>query len=205
MANKEIIKIEPTLYPKIKSAHKKQGKLKVAAYARVSTEKDNQTHSLIAQKEHYTKVIQSNEDWEFAGLFADEGLSGTPFRKRVAFQEMIEKAKSGEVEYIITKSISRLTRNTVDTLTTIRMIKAIDVGVWFEKEGIDTLDAKGEFVITLMSSLAQEESRSISENCTWGQRKCFVDGKATVPFRRFMGYDMSPMVSLLLTRSKQRW
>ncbi len=95
-------------------------------------------------------------------------MSGTPFRKRVAFQEMIEKAKSGEVEYIITKSISRLTRNTVDTLTTIRMIKAIDVGVWFEKEGIDTLDAKGEFVITLMSSLAQEESRSISENCTWG-------------------------------------
>ncbi|WP_225427395.1 recombinase family protein [Ligilactobacillus murinus] len=122
----------------------------------------------MAQKEHYTKVIQSNEDWEFAGLFADEGLSGTPFRKRVAFQEMIEKAKSGEVEYIITKSISRFTRNTVDTLTTIRMIKAIDVGVWFEKEGIDTLDAKGEFVITLMSSLAQEESRSISENCTWG-------------------------------------
>ncbi|WP_285023189.1 recombinase family protein [Lactococcus garvieae] len=82
--------------------------------------------------------MQANEDWEFAGLFADEGLSGTSFRKRVAFQEMIEKAKSGEIEYIITKSISRFARNTVDTLTTIRMLKSIKVGVWFEKEGIDT-------------------------------------------------------------------
>lgn len=87
-------------------------------------------HSLIAQKEHYTKIIQTNEDWEFAGLFADEGLSGTSFRKRVAFQEMIEKAKLGEIEYIITKFISRSARNTVDTLTTIRMLKSIGVGVW---------------------------------------------------------------------------
>lgn len=181
MANKEIIKIEPTLYPKIKYGDKKRGKLKVAACARVSTEKDNQTHSLIAQKEHYTKVIQANE-----------GLSGTSFRKRVAFQEMIEKVKSGEVEYIITKSISRFARNTLDTLTTIRMLKSIGVGVWFEKEGIDTLDAKGEFVLTLMSSLTQEESRSISENIVWGQRKRFTDGKATAPFGRFMGYDMGP-------------
>lgn len=190
MANKEIIKIEPTLYPKIKSAVKKHGKLKVAAYARVSTEKDNQAHSLIAQKEHYTKIIQANDDWEFAGLFADEGISGTSFKKRVAFQEMIEKAKNGEVEYIITKAISRFARNTVDTLTTVRMLKSIGVGVWFEKEGIDTFDSKGEFVITLMSSLAQEESRSISENIVWGQRKRFADGKATAPFSRFLGYDM---------------
>ncbi|HFH9926396.1 TPA: recombinase family protein [Streptococcus suis] len=130
MANKEIIKIEPTVYPKIKSVTNKNGKVKVAAYARVSTEKDNQTHSLIAQKEHYTKIIQTNEDWEFAGLFADEGLSGTSFRKRVAFQEMIEKAKLGEIEYIITKSISRFARNTVNTLTTKRMLKSIGVGVW---------------------------------------------------------------------------
>ncbi|WP_240664932.1 recombinase family protein [Lactococcus lactis] len=188
MENKEIIKIEPTLYPKIKSAHKKHGKLKVDAYARVSTEKDNQTHSLIAQKEHYTKVTKTNEEWEFAGLFADEGLSGTSFRKRVAFQEMIEKAKSGEVEYIITKSISRFARNTVDTLKSIRMLKSIGVGVWFEKEGIDTLDAKGEFVITLMSSLAQEESRSISENCTWGIRKQFANGGARMPFSSVLGF-----------------
>lgn len=188
MANKEIIKIEPTLYPKIKSATKKSGKLKVAAYARVSTEKDNQTHSLIAQKEHYTKVIQANEDWEFAGLFADEGISGTSFKKRVAFQEMIEKAKTGEIEYIITKSISRFARNTVDTLTTIRVLKTIGVGVWFEKEGIDTLDSKGEFVITLMSSLAQEESRSISENCTWGVRKQFAKGVARMPFSSALGF-----------------
>ncbi|HFI0409002.1 TPA: recombinase family protein [Streptococcus suis] len=86
--------------------------------------------ALIAQKEHYTKIIQTNEDWEFTGLFADEGLSGTSFRKRVAFQEMIEKAKLGEIEYIITKSISRFARNTVNTLTTKRMLKSIGVGVW---------------------------------------------------------------------------
>lgn len=188
MANKKIIKIEPTLYPKIKSATKKRGKLKVAAYARVSTEKDNQTHSLIAQKEHYTNLIKANKDWKFAGLFADEGISGTSFKKRVAFQEMIEKAKKGEVEYIITKSISRFARNTVDTLTTIRMLKSIGVGVWFEKEGIDTLDTKEEFVITLMSSLAQEESRSISENCTWGVRKQFAKGVARMPFSSVLGF-----------------
>lgn len=188
MANKEIIKIEPTVYPKIKSVSKKQGKLKVAAYARVSTEKDNQTNSLIAQKEHYSKLIKDNEEWEFAGLFADEGISGTSFKKRVAFQEMIEKAKKGEVEYIITKSISRFARNTVDTLTTIRMLKSLGVGVWFEKEGVDTLDAKGEFVITLMSSLAQEESRSISENCMWGVRKQFAKGVARMPFSSVLGF-----------------
>ena len=188
MANKEIIKIEPTVYPKIKSVSKKQGKLKVAAYARVSTEKDNQTNSLIAQKEHYSKLIKDNEEWEFAGLFADEGISGTSFKKRIAFQEMIEKAKSGEVEYIITKSISRFARNTVDTLTTIRMLKSIGVGVWFEKEGIDTLDAKGEFVITLMSSLAQEESRNISENCMWCVRKQFAKGVARMPFSSVLGF-----------------
>ena len=118
----------------------------------------------------------------------DEGISGTSFKKRVAFQEMIEKAKKGEVEYIITKSISRFARNTVDTLTTIRMLKSIGVGVWFEKEGIDTLDSKGEFVITLMSSLAQEESRSISENCTWGVRKQFAKGVARMPFSSVLGF-----------------
>lgn len=101
---------------------------------------------------------------------------------------MIEKAKKGEVEYIITKSISRFARNTVDTLTTIRMLKSIGVGVWFEKEGIDTLDTKGEFVITLMSSLAQEESRSISENCTWGVRKQFAKGVARMPFSSVLGF-----------------
>lgn len=143
MANKEIIKIEPTKFPKIQSATKKTGELKVAAYARVSTEKDNQTSSLIAQKQHYTNLIKSNGEWEFTGLFADEGISGTSFKNRHAFQEMIEKAKQGEVEYIITKSISRFARNTVDTLTNIRMLKSIGVGVWFEKEGIDTLEAKG--------------------------------------------------------------
>lgn len=101
-------------------------------------------------------------------MFADEGLSGTSFNKRLAFLEMVEKAEQGEIDFIITKSISCFARNTVDTLTTIRKLKALGVGIWFEKDNVNTLDSKGEFIITLMSSLAQEESRSISEICTWG-------------------------------------
>lgn len=192
MGNKQIIKIEKTVYPRINSVKKTSGKLRVAAYARVSKEKDNQVHSLFAQRQHYTDLINNNKEWEFAGLFADEGISGTSVRKHIAFQEMIEKAEHGKIDFIVTKSISRFARNTVDTLTAIRMLKSIGVGVWFEKENIDSLDAKGEFIITLMSSLAQEESRSISENCIWGQRKRFSDGKATVPFQRFMGNDIGP-------------
>ncbi|ERK34949.1 hypothetical protein I131_13370 [Enterococcus faecium CRL1879] len=190
--NKEVIKINAHRYPKMKEVQQKTGKLRVAAYARVSTELDNQTHSLIAQKRYYSKLIKENEDWEFAGLFADEGLSGTSFNKRFAFLEMVEKAEQGEIDFIITKSISRFARNTVDTLTTTRKLKALGVGIWFEKENVNTLDSKGEFIITLMSSLAQEESRSISENVTWGQRKRFAYGKATMPFSRCMGYDRGP-------------
>ena len=100
---------------------------------------------------------------------------------------MINDALDGKIDLIITKSVSRFARNTVDTLTTVRKLKEKNIEVWFEKENIQTLDSKGELLITIMSSLAQEESRSISENCTWGQRKRFADGKVTVPFSRFLG------------------
>ena len=117
---------------------------------------------------------------------------------------MIEDALAGNIDLIITKSISRFARNTVDTLTVIRQLKKADVAVWFEKEDINTLDAKGEFLITLMSSLAQEESRSISENCTWGQRKRYADGKATVPFQRFLGYDRGPQGEFVVNEKEAR-
>jgi DNA invertase Pin-like site-specific DNA recombinase len=100
---------------------------------------------------------------------------------------MINDALDGKIDLIITKSVSRFARNTVDTMTTVRKLKEKNIEVWFEKENIQTLDSKGELLITIMSSLAQEESRSISENCTWGQRKRFADGKVTVPFSRFLG------------------
>ncbi|MDG6162059.1 recombinase family protein [Lactococcus formosensis] len=165
-------------------------KRRVAAYARVSTEQEEQQTSYEAQIDYYTNYIQGREDWEFAGMYSDEGITATNTKKRIGFQNMVADALAGKVDLIITKSVSRFARNTVDSLTTVRQLKEKGVEIYFEKENIWTLDSKGELLITIMSSLAQEESRSISENVVWGQRKRFADGKVTVPFKRFLGYDM---------------
>ena len=162
-------------------------KTQVAAYARVSTDSEEQATSYEAQVDYYTNYIKSRNDWEFVRVYADEGITGTSTKDRVEFKAMINDALDGKIDLIITKSVSRFARNTVDTLTTVRKLKEKNIEVWFEKENIQTLDSKGELLITIMSSLAQEESRSISENCTWGQRKRFADGKVTVPFSRFLG------------------
>lgn len=164
-------------------------KRKVAAYARVSTDKDEQLTSYEAQVDYYTNYIKSRDDWEFAGIYTDEGISATSTAKREGFKQMVADALEGKFGLIVTKSVSRFARNTVDSLTTVRQLKEKGCEVWFEKENIFTLDSKGELLITIMSSLAQEESRSISENCTWGQRKRFADGKVCVPYSRFLGYD----------------
>ena len=119
---------------------------------------------------------------------ADEGISGTNTKHRVGFNEMIEDALAGKIDLIVTKSVSRFARNTVDSLVTIRKLKEKGVEVYFEKENIYTFDGKGELLLTIMSSLAQEESRSISENVTWGQRKRFADGKVNLPYKQFLGY-----------------
>ena len=123
---------------------------------------------------------------------ADEGISGTNTKKRDGFNRMIEDAVNGKIDLILTKSVSRFARNTVDSLVTIRQLKEKGVEVYFEKENIYTFDGKGELLLTIMSSLAQEESRSISENVTWGQRKRFADGKVSVAYSRFLGYDKGP-------------
>ena len=167
-------------------------KRKVAAYARVSTDHEDQQSSYEAQVDHYTKYIQSREDWEFVKVYADEGISGTSTKHRKGFKEMIGDALDGKIDLILTKSVSRFSRNTVDCLNNIRLLKENGIEVSFEKENINTFDSKGELLLTIMGSLAQEESRSISLNCTWGQRKRFKDGKATVPFQRFLGYDKGP-------------
>ncbi len=164
-------------------------KRRVAAYARVSTDHEEQQSSYEAQVDYYTTYIKGREDWEFVAVYADEGITGCNTKKRDGFNRMVEDAISGSIDLIITKSVSRFARNTVDSLTTIRKLKEKNVECYFEKENIWTFDGKGELLITIMSSLAQEESRSISENCTWGQRKRFADGKVTVPFKRFLGYD----------------
>ena len=141
--------------------------------------------------DYYTRYIQANPDWDLVEVYADEGISGTNTKKRKNFNRMIEDALAGKIDRIVTKSVSRFARNTVDTLTTIRKLKDKGVGVFFEKENIDTLDSKGELLITIMSSLAQEESRSISENVTWGWRKRIADGKVTVAYSHFLGYEKS--------------
>jgi DNA invertase Pin-like site-specific DNA recombinase len=122
-------------------------------------------------------------------VYTDEGISGTNTKKREGFKEMVSDALAGKFDLIVTKSVSRFARNTVDSLVTIRKLKENGVECYFEKEGIYSFDGKGELLITIMSSLAQEESRSISENVTWGQRKRFSDGKVQMPYKRFLGYE----------------
>ena len=164
-------------------------KRRVAAYARVSTNSEEQVTSYEAQVDYYTKYIQGRADWEFVKVYTDEGISGTNTKHRDGFNEMIEDALAGKIDLIITKSVSRFARNTVDSLITVRKLKEKGIEVYFEKENIYTLDSKGELLITIMSSLAQEESRSISENITWGKRKFFADGKVYLPYKNFLGYE----------------
>lgn len=164
-------------------------KRRVAAYARVSTDSDEQLSSYEAQVDFYTRHIKSNPEWEFAGVYTDEGISGTNTKKRDGFNRMVADALAGRIDLILTKSISRFARNTVDTLTAIRKLKEKKVEVYFEKENIYTLDAKGEVMITIMSSLAQEESRSISENVTWGKRRSMEEGKFSLAYKHFLGYE----------------
>ena len=164
-------------------------KKRVAAYARVSTDSDEQSGSYAAQVEFYTRYITDNPDWEFVSVYADEGISGTNTKKREGFNRMVEDAMNGKIDLILTKSISRFARNTVDTLTTVRKLKEKGIEVYFEKENIRTLDAKGEVMITIMSSLAQEESRSISENVRWGKRRSMEEGKFSLCYKHFLGYE----------------
>ena len=165
------------------------GRRKTAGYARVSTDHEEQASSYEMQMAHYKNYIESRADWDFVGMYSDEGISGTNTKKRDGFNQMIEDALAGKIDLIITKSVSRFARNTVDSLQNVRKLKENGVEIYFEKENIWTFDTRGELLITIMSSLAQEESRSISENTTWGKRKQFAEGKTSVGYSAFLGYD----------------
>ena len=141
-----------------------------------------------AQVDYYTEYIRENAEWDFVYVYTDKGISGTSTKKREGFNDMMRDALDGKIDLIITKSVSRFARNTVDTLLAIRKLKDKGVEVYFEEQNIYTLDSKGEVLLTIMSSLAQDESRNISENVTWGQRKRFADGKVTMPYKQFLGY-----------------
>lgn len=177
---------------------------KVAGYARVSTGHEDQVTSYEAQVDYYTRYITDHAGWQLAGIYTDEGITGTSTKHHAGFQAMVADALAGKIDLIITKSVSRFARNTVDSLTTVRQLKDAGVEVYFEKENIWTFDAKGELLITIMSSLAQEEARSISENVTWGHRKRFADGKVTVPFSRFLGYDRGEDGNLVINQEQAK-
>lgn len=175
---------------------------KVAAYARVSTDEEEQQTSYAAQCDYYERYIKSRSDWEFVKVYADEGISGCSTKKREGFCSMVQDALDGKIDLILAKSLSRFSRNTVDSLTTIRKLKASGVEVWFEKENIHTFDPKVEILLTILASLSQEESRSISENVNWGIRKKMADGKFTLAYSRFLGYDRGENETLVINEEQ---
>ncbi|WP_149734583.1 recombinase family protein [Propionispora hippei] len=179
-------------------------KKRVAAYCRVSTDQEEQLSSYEAQVNYYTNYIEKHPDYKFAGIYADEGISGTTTKKREQFNRMIEDCKAGKIDRIITKSISRFARNTLDTLTYVRMLKELGIEVFFEKENIRTLDSKGEVLLSILSSLAQDESRSISENSTWGIRRRFEQGKLHVNHTKFLGYDKDKNGNLVVNEKQAK-
>ena len=176
----------------------------MAAYCRVSTDQEEQLLSYENQVRFYTESINSNPEYECAGIYADEGISGTNTKKRDEFNRMILDCRAGKIDRIITKSISRFARNTLDCLNYVRELKGLGIGVIFEKEAIDTLDAKGEVLLTILSSLAQDESRNISENSTWGIRKRFEIGQYKMSTKRFLGYDADENGKLVVNKQQAK-
>ena len=187
-AVKKNISVIPATLAYDRSVRQQTKVLRVAAYCRVSTLQEQQETSYEAQVNYYTEKIKSNLNWKLAGIYADDGKSATSIKKRSNFQAMIDDCMAGKIDMVITKSISRFARNTVDSLMNIRKLKEKNIAVFFEKEGINTLEGSGELLITILSSQAQEESRNISENCHWGIVRKFENGKVIVNHSKFLGY-----------------
>lgn len=187
-AKKKNISVIPS-QPEYDRSIKPQFKaLRVAAYCRVSTTLEQQETSYEAQVSYYTEKIKSNHNWKLAGIYADDGKSATNTKKRDDFNAMIEDCMAGKIDMVITKSVSRFARNTVDSLQNIRKLKEKNIAVFFEKEGVNTLDGTGELLITILSSQAQEESRNLSENTRWGLVRRFENGIVSVNHNKFLGY-----------------
>jgi len=173
-------------------------KLRVAAYCRVSTDTDEQATSYDTQVAHYKDYISKNPAWKFVGIYADDGISGTGTKKREEFLRMIDDCMAGKIDMVITKSISRFARNTIDCLKYIRQLKEKNISVIFEKENINTLDAKGEVLITIMASLAQQESESLSKNVKLGLQFRYQQGKVQVNTKWFLGYTKDEKGNLII-------
>lgn len=174
-------------------------KKKVCAYVRVSSDSEKQGESFENQTTYYETLISSNPEYEFVGVFADRGITGT-VDNRQQFQEMIERCRNGQIDIILTKSISRFARNTVVMLETIRELKNLNVEVRFEKENINTMSGDGEFMLTVLSSFAQEESKNVSDNLKWRVRRNFEQGKILINTSRFLGYDKDQYGDLVINQ-----
>ncbi|WP_240343728.1 recombinase family protein [Paenibacillus sp. SYP-B3998] len=177
-------------------------KKRVAAYCRVSTEHMEQKESYENQLRHYTRYIQNNPDWDFVDIYADEGISGTGTKHRADFNRMIQDAREGKIDLILVKSISRFSRNTLDLLKYVRELRSLGIAVLFEKENINTLESSGEVFLTIFSSIAQDESRNISENSKWGIQKGFQNGKVHCNTTRLLGYDKDKEGELIINEKE---
>ena len=188
---------------KIEPIEAKAKKLRVCAYARVSTDSLKQGESFENQMTTYEALIKSNPEYEFAGVYADQGLSGTS-ENRPEFQRMLADCRAGKIDLIITKSISRFARNTTIVLDYTRELKQLGIGVYFEENNINTLSAEGELMMTVLASFAQEESRSISENNKWSIGKHFERGEGMINTTRFMGYDKDETGDLVINKKEAK-
>lgn len=177
-------------------------KMRVAAYCRVSTDSDEQMNSYQSQVSHYTELIKQNKEWDFVDIYADSGISGTKSDNRDEFQRMISDARRGLIDIIITKSISRFARNTMDTLKYVRMLKENNVAIIFEKENINTLTMNGEMLLTILSSLAQQESESLSANTKMGLKMKMKRGEL-VGQASCLGYDYDKKKKKLIINEEE--
>ena len=178
--------------PELAKTKSVRRQLRVAAYCRVSTDDEEQLTSYEAQKNYYTDKIMTNPNWTMAGIFADEGITGTSARKRPEFLKMIHQCKQKKIDLVLVKSISRFARNTVDCLNYIRALRQLGIAVIFEKENINTLDSDSEMIITMMGAFAQAESESMSQNIRWGKRQAMREGRAHLNFSNLYAYEKGP-------------
>ena len=182
------VRVIPAKVDVKKEAQQATRKLRVAAYCRVSTKEEEQLNSYEVQRRYYTEKINGEPEWTLVDIYADKGISGTSTRKREQFNRMIAACKRGRIDMIITKSISRFARNTVDCLKYLRLLKALNIDVFFEEQGIHSSQTSSEFYITIYGSIAQSESENISANVRWGQAQSAKEGKVPFQYKHFLGY-----------------
>ena len=201
-ARKKMVEVIPIKSFEVVNEEGIKQKKRVCAYCRVSTNNEEQLDSYENQVSYYTNYIQNKLEWQYIDVYADEGISGTGTKNRIEFLRMIKEAKEGKIDLILTKSISRFARNTMDLLKYVRELKERGIAVLFEKENINTLESSGEVFLTIFSSIAQDESRNISENSRWGIVKGFKDGKVFCNTTRFLGYDKDIKGELIINENQ---